>query len=74
MKLKKDADIMDFIKGIRTCKGGVFFESPEDKIDLKSALSQYVFISILGNKKLMEKGGIRCEDPEDFKSLEPYLE
>lgn len=74
MRLKKDADIMEFMKGIRTCKGGVFFESPEDKIDLKSALSQCVFISILGNKKLMESGGIRCEDPNDFRSLAPYLE
>ena len=74
MKLKKGVDIVEFIKGIKTCKGDVFFESPEDKIDLKSALSQYVFISILGNKKLMEKGGIRCENPEDLRILEAYLE
>lgn len=74
MRLKKNVDIMEFMRGIKTCKGDVFFESPEDKIDLKSALSQYVFISILGNKKLMESGGIRCENPEDFRSLEPYLE
>lgn len=74
MRLKKDVDIMEFIKGIKTCKGDVFFESPEDKIDLKSVLSQYVFISILNNKKLMESGGIRCENPEDFGFLEPFLE
>lgn len=74
MRLKKDADVMEFMRGIKTCKGGVFFESPEDKIDLKSVLSQYVFISILGNKKLMESGIICCEAPEDFRSLEPYLE
>lgn len=65
---------MDFIKGIKACSGDVFFESPEDRIDLKSVLSQYVFISILGNRKLMERGGIRCENPEDQKSLELYME
>lgn len=74
MRLKKNVDIMDFMKGIKTCRGNVFFESPEDKIDLKSVLSQYVFISILNNKKLMERGGIHCEDPEDLKKLGPYLE
>lgn len=74
MRLKKNIDMMDFMKGIKTCKGNVFFESPEDKIDLKSVLSQYVFIALLSNKKLIERGGICCEDPEDLKKLEPYLE
>lgn len=73
MRLKKNADVADFINRVKACKGDVFFESPKDKIDLKSALSQYVFISILNNKKLMESGEIRCEDPEDFRKLEPYL-
>lgn len=49
MRLKENVDIMDFMKGIKTCKGNVFFESPGDKIDLKS-VSQSVFISILSNK------------------------
>lgn len=74
MKLKKDADIMGFIKGVEACKGNVFFVSPEDKIDLKSVLSQYVFISILNDKKLMESSAIRCEATDDFKTLEPFLE
>lgn len=74
MRLKKDADVVEFMRGIKSCKGGIFFESPEDRIDLKSILSRYVFISILGNRKLIESGEICCEDTEDFKKLEPYLE
>lgn len=74
MKLKKDIDIVNFMKEVSSCEGNVFFESPEDKIDLKSVLSQYVFISILNNKRLMESGTIQCESMDDFDHLAPYLE
>ncbi len=74
MRLKKDIDIVNFMKEVSECEGNVFFESPEDKIDLKSVLSQYVFISILNNKKLMESGTIRCESSDDFEHLASYLE
>lgn len=74
MKLKKGVDIRAFIQGIKSCKGNVFFESPEDKIDLKSVLSQYVFVALINNKKLLNSGTICCEVPEDFKNLEQFLE
>lgn len=74
MNLRKKVDIRAFMQAIRCCSGDVFFESPEDKIDLKSVLSQYVFCSIVNNKKLMESGSIRCENPEDYGKLEQFLD
>lgn len=74
MNLRKKVDIRAFMQAIRGCSGDVFFESPEDKIDLKSVLSQYVFCSIMNNKKLMDSGSIRCEDPEDYEKLEQFLD
>ena len=74
MNLKNKADIRAFMQAIKGCGGNVFFESPEDKIDLKSVLSQYVFCSIMNNKKLMDSGSIRCENTEDYGKLEQFME
>lgn len=74
MNLKKGIDILAFMKRLGLCKGNVFFETPEDKIDLKSVLSQYVFVTIMNNPKLTSNGVITCEEEEDFVYLEPFLE
>ena len=74
MNLKKGIDILAFMKRLGSCKGNVFFETPEDKIDLKSILSQYVFVTVMNNPKLMSNGVITCEKEEDFVYLEPFLE
>lgn len=74
MNVKKDIDVAAFMKGIKACRGNVFFISPEDKIDLKSVLSQYVFLAIMNNRKLIKNGEIICEEQADYKNLEQFLE
>lgn len=72
MKLKEHFDIQNFIQAVGSCKGEVYFDTPEDHISLSSALSQYVFCMIIQNHKTFENGEIRCKNMEDCKKLQPF--
>ena len=75
MHLKPDADIPKFLLSIKKCQGGVYFESQEgDLLNLASALSQYIFCSVVGQSYDWSRGVIRCEIPEDTLILSAYLE
>ena len=74
MRLKSDINIMDFLKNIKKCQGDVYFETPEgDSLVLSSALSQYIFCSIIDQPDLLGKGTIRFADAADRELLLPYL-
>lgn len=73
MKLYSDIDIVVFLNDVKKCKNEVFFETDEgDKLNLKSALSQYVFFVADNNFKIIEKGQLMFED-EDLGILKKYL-
>ncbi len=75
LKLKKDADITNFLLSVKSCDGDVFYESTEgDILNLASTLSQYVFCSVASQPRFLENGVIRCDHPEDVRILEAYLE
>ena len=74
MKVRKNADIIQFLKEVRNCPGGVFFVSDSgDRLDLKSVLSQYIFSVAVNQEKMREGGEIVCERAEDYSSLSGYL-
>ena len=53
MKIKKDIDMLEFLKALKKCSGNVFFETSEgDCLALKSTLSQYIFCSIANEPEL----------------------
>ena len=75
MKLKKDADLIQFLKVVRTCSKDVLFVTEEgDTLNLKSALSQYIFSAISGQPDALENSGIQWQEDEDFEKLERFLE
>ncbi len=74
MKLKKDANITQFLLSIKHCEDDVFYESTEgDILNLTSTLSQYVFCSIASHPELWENGRIRCKNEADYQVLEQFL-
>lgn len=74
MHLKNDINIIKFLTEIKKCKGEVFFETPDgDSLSLKSALSQYIFCSIINEPELLSEGIIRFEDETDSSTLRSYL-
>ena len=48
-KLKPGIDPVALMKAVKQCDGDVFFLTKNDQLDLKSVLSQYVFISLLAH-------------------------
>lgn len=73
MKLIKNIDTIAFLEDVKKCDGEVFFESEEgDRLNLKSTLSQYVFLVADFNDKVLEKGQL-CFDDTDFEILKKYF-
>ncbi len=74
MKLKEMIPAVPFLNAVKTCPGEVFFRTPEgDRLNLKSLLSEYIFIGILENPLLRNAGEICCENDADYALLEEYL-
>lgn len=74
MKLKESVDVKAFLDAARECLGDVFFQTAEgDILNLKSLLSQYVLMSVLGNQNLLKNGQIVCMQESDYEKLGDYL-
>ncbi len=75
MKIKKDIDMLEFLKALKKCSGNVFFETSEgDCLALKSTLSQYIFCSIANEPELFLSGSLRFDDEADISLLLPWIE
>ena len=75
MKIRKNINVEVFLSSVRKCEGNVYFKTIEgDQLNLKSLLSQYILVSIINNKELMENGVVECSRESDVALLEPFLE
>jgi len=75
MRLKPDTDFTKFLLSIQDCYNDVFFETQDgDRLNLSSALSQYIFCSVVGQSYDWTLGTIRCENPDDILILAPFLQ
>ena len=76
MKLKEDVVLVEFLQRAKQCTGEVYFKTVEgDILNLKSQLSQYVFLaaSVSENTQHLLKGEIDCQNKTDYECLLPYL-
>ena len=75
MQLREDVNIREFFKGVRQCRGEVLLKTQEgDILNLKSALSQFVFAVILENREKLEGIEVTLEDEGDRESLKMFLD
>ena len=73
MYLKPDINLPEFFQAVHTCRGEVLFETPEgDRLNLKSALSQFVFTAAVAGQ-LRALNGRLSYDQEDEPCLAPFL-
>ncbi len=74
MKLKESVDVKAFLDAAKSCGGDVFFQTTEgDILNLKSLLSQYVLMTILGKNSLLKDSRIICVQESDYEKLADYL-
>ena len=74
MKLRENIDSTAFLEAVQKCEGDIYFEMPEgSRMNLKSVLSQYVFVVLTGQKDVINSGRVVCSK-EDESMLMSYLE
>ena len=74
MKLKKDLNIQAFMEAVHTCRYDIYLNTPEgDHLNLRSALSQFVFASAVAPMLAGLDPEIVCHD-KDLPILLPFLE
>ncbi len=74
MRLKENTDLIEFIKKVKKCRRDVFFRTAEgDCLNLRSTLSQYLFLVMPENRELLQNGTIECQEASDYRMLEGYL-
>lgn len=75
MKLKQGIDYGKFFTTITACQGDVYFDTVNnDHLNLKSALSQFVFSCALSQRMELLEGFIVCMVEDDYKQLQNFLE
>lgn len=74
MYLIPNINLTEFLQIVLKCKGEVYFSSKDgDVLNLKSALSQYVFATVCNSPDFCLLGEISCDSDEDRELLKKYL-
>jgi len=76
MKLHNNVSLIAFLQTARQCSGEVCYKTNEgDVLNLKSQLSQYIFLAALsaGKESVMPDGVIVCELESDYEILKEFL-
>ena len=74
MRLRKNASPVDFLKRVQKCQYDVYLETEEeDRLNLKSVLSQYLFVVLAEQSDVWEHSRITCKDT-DREVLKEYLD
>mgnify|MGYP001112552709 CR=1 FL=1 len=74
MKIKPETDLKQFFYQIHHCKGNVWFCTQEgDKLNLRSCLTQYIFVAAFLEKVLTLDGSLYCEYDTDILRLSEFI-
>lgn len=75
MKLKKEIDYGAFIHAVQNCRGEVFFSTAAgDRLNLKSMLSEFLFVSAAVHSDLLDGGEVLFEEDTDIDCVKKFLE
>lgn len=65
MRIRKSTDLEKLFGQIEETEGEVFFQSDDGSIlNLKSALSQFLFISVVKSDDIEVSGDFVCDEPD----------
>lgn len=74
MKFKDSVEFNAFLDAAKQCSGDIFLQTSEgDILNLKSLLSRYVLMSIMGNPDLLQSAQVTCVQEDDYQLLSEYL-
>ena len=74
MKLNPNVSIPDFLTAVQECSRDVWFTTPEgDRLNLRSALSQFVFAGVVAGNLENLAGEVLMENPADLPKIRQFL-
>lgn len=74
MKLNPNISIPDFLSAVQDCRHDVWFITPEkDRLNLRSALSQFVFAGVVAGNLENLAGEVVPEDRADLPRIRQFL-
>ncbi len=75
MKLKESVNYIDFLRCVHNCAGEVHFRTEQgDYLNLKSFLSEFIFIHAATDSDLVRNGIVECELAADYTLIQEYLQ
>lgn len=73
--LKGNIEIMEFLEAVKRCRGDVLFQTAEgDSLNLKSQLSEYIFLASALTNDIIQRGEIIIENPADLDYIEKFVD
>ncbi len=73
-RLKEEISHPVFLQKVKSCRGSVTFASAEgDMLNLKSALSQFMFAACFTRPELVRDAEIRLTEQTDYETLKDFL-
>lgn len=74
MRLKQGVDVISFLKAAKACTDEVYFYTPSgDRLDLRSELMGYVFISQSRNEGFLYQSHVEITGAEDLERLSGFV-
>ena len=74
MKIKPNANIPRFLQAVQSCQGAIHYTTPEgDDLNMKSALSQFVFAAVVAGQLEEIHGDIKLQNSEDLSVVQSFL-
>lgn len=74
MHLKRNVDLVSFLKAIEKCGEDVrFCTMEEDVLNLTSTLSKYILVSLKNKEDILYSARIICSNSEDEELLKDFL-
>lgn len=75
MTFKPKANMAAFFQQLLQCRGDVWFITTEgDQLNLKSTLSQFIFVAAHVGQMQPPVGVVHLDDPNDLPLLQNYLQ
>ena len=75
MQLKPSIQYRDFLRQVQLCRGEVSYVTVQnDRLNLKSELCKYLFISAAVSSGLLDGGWVECADAGDYELLADFLQ
>lgn len=68
MRLKQDLELVPFLKDVKQCQADVWLiTQKEDRLNLKSFLTQCLLISMPDKKKVFSRSRLECNETDKEK-------